>query len=383
MTDIVTPASFEEAAGLLAESARQRRSVRIRGAGTKLEWGLVTAEPDLELTSTGLSEMLEHNSGDLTAVLQTGVRLADAQEAFAREGQMLSLDPPLGPGDEDGATIGGVIATGDSGPLRHRYGSPRDLVLGMTVALSDGTIARSGGKVIKNVAGYDIAKLFSGAFGTLGMILAVSVRLHPRASEKATTLGTSEDPDVLGSAGIALARAPLQLDALDIAWRNGRGGILAACSAVAVEKRAQRIEAVMRDAGLEDVRSTDDDAQLWARQRAGQRAGERQSLARVAARPSQLPSVLRAVERFNGTLIGRLALGTSYIELDPGSFQDLRRELPPGATCVLCDAPRWLREQLDTWGAGDDGPELQLMRRIKQRFDPAGTCNPGVFVGGI
>jgi glycolate oxidase FAD binding subunit len=126
---------------------------------------------------TALTQIIEHNAGDLTATLEAGVPLAHAQQTFARAGQMLALDPPTGA--DGSATIGGIVATGDSGPLRHRYGAPRDLVVGMTFALGDGTIARSGGKVIKNVAGYDLAKLFAGSFGTLGMILSVSVRLHP------------------------------------------------------------------------------------------------------------------------------------------------------------------------------------------------------------
>ncbi len=223
MTEQLEPRTFEEAAGALAGAAAAHQSVRICGAGTKLGWGAVTPAPDLELRSTGLTQVLEHNAGDLTAILEAGVPLSRAQEAFAGAGQMLALDPALGLGGDRSATIGGVIAAGDSGPLRHRYGAPRDLVLGMTVALSDGTIARSGGKVIKNVAGYDLAKLFSGSFGTLGMILSVSVRLHPLPAGTATVLGATGDPAVLLGAARTMSRAPLELEALDVAWRAGRG----------------------------------------------------------------------------------------------------------------------------------------------------------------
>ncbi len=175
------PPTFEQAAAALAGASAEGRTVRIRGAGTKLGWGAPTAAADIELCTTGLNRIVEHNVGDLTAILEAGVPLADAQRTFAAAGQMLALDPPLGgqPRFPSGATIGGIVATGDSGPLRHRYGAPRDLIVGATVALSDGTVARSGGKVIKNVAGYDLAKLFAGSFGTLGVILSVSVRLHP------------------------------------------------------------------------------------------------------------------------------------------------------------------------------------------------------------
>src|SRR5690348_10480731 len=221
MSRQLRPATFEEAAAGLAAAAAEGQSVRIRGAGTKADWGAPSAEPDVELHTTGLDEIVEHNVGDLTAVLQAGVPLAQAQATFAGAGQMLSLDPPLGRGDVATATIGGVVATADSGPLRHRYGAARDLVVGMTVALSDGTIARSGGKVIKNVAGYDIAKLFSGAFGTLGAILEVSVRLHPLAPATSTALGASGDPEVLAKAARLLTTTPPDLETLDVVWQSG------------------------------------------------------------------------------------------------------------------------------------------------------------------
>jgi glycolate oxidase FAD binding subunit len=376
------PATFEEAASALAQAAEARHSVRIRGAGTKAGWGATTDEPDLELRTTSLNRIVEHNAGDLTAVLEAGVPVARAQEAFAGEGQMLALDPALGRGSDRYATVGGMIATGDCGPLRHRYGAPRDLVLGMTVALSDGTIARSGSKVIKNVAGYDIAKLFSGSFGTLGLILSVSVRLHPLPVDSATSLGASSDPAVLGAAAIALTRAPLELEALDVAWRAGRGGILARAAGAEAGRRATRVAAVMRDAGLEHVDTTSDDDTLWARQRAGQRAPNGRALVRVAARPSTLGAVLRATEQCSGTLVGRAALGTSYIELDPEALERLSAGLPRGARSVLLDAPAELRGSVDPWGGPAGGAE-ELMRRVKQRFDPARVCNPGVFVGGI
>jgi glycolate oxidase FAD binding subunit len=295
---------------------------------------------------------------------------------------MLALDPPLGRGPDRYATVGGMIATGDCGPLRHRYGGPRDLVLGMTVALSDGTIARSGSKVIKNVAGYDIAKLFCGSFGTLGLILSVSVRLHPLPRLGSSALGASSNPDRLRDAAIALARAPLELEALDVAWRAGRGGIIARVAGAEATRRAQRIASIMTEAGLEHVERPDEDDALWARQRAGQRAQNGRALVRVAAPASELADVLRLTESNGGTLVGRAALGSSYVELEPGAVTRFRAGLPRSAVSVVLDAPPELRGSLDAWGATDDAA-LELMRRIKQRFDPQRTCNPGLFVGGI
>jgi glycolate oxidase FAD binding subunit len=275
----LTPTTFGAALAALADAAAGPESVRILGAGTKQSWLQPAPDPQVEIHTTGLDEIVEHNAGDLTAVLEAGVPLARAQQRFAEAGQMLALDPFLGPGHA--ATIGGILASADSGPLRHRYGAARDLVVGMTVGLSDGTIAHAGGKVIKNVAGYDLAKLFCGSFGTLGLILSVNVRLHPLPAATATALGVSGDPDKLAAVARVLAAAPLELEALDLAWRGGRGGILAQCGGARAKPRAERIAGLMREAGLEGIELTSDDAELWARQRAGQRSADR-ALVRVA-----------------------------------------------------------------------------------------------------
>jgi glycolate oxidase FAD binding subunit len=377
----LAPVTFEEAAGALRGAAEDGRTLRVRGAGTKLGWGIPLPEPDIELRTTALGRIIEHNEGDLTAVLEAGVSLEAAQATFASAGQMLALDPPLGLHGELAATIGGVLATGDCGPLRHRYGAPRDLVLGVTVGLADGTLARSGGKVIKNVAGYDLAKLFAGSFGTLGAILSVSVRLHPRPEATATALGATGSAERLARAAQTLAAAPLELDALDLAWRGGRGGLLARCSGADPSRRARRTLELMRAAGLEQLDIVADDEALWERQRAGQRSSAR-ALVRIAARPSALAAVLQAADSCAGTAVGRAALGISYLELEPDAVARLQQSLPPGARYTVLDAPAELRAEIDPWGPVAPGA-LALMRRIKQRFDPGGTCSPGVFAGAI
>jgi glycolate oxidase FAD binding subunit len=376
----LTPAGPEAAAAALAGATAGGEAVRIVGAGTKSRWGGVRRAPDVELRTAKLDRILEHNEGDLTAVLEAGVPLARAQQQFASAGQMLASDPFLGAGHE--ATVGGVLATADCGPMRHRYGAPRDLVLGMTVALSDGTLARSGGKVIKNVAGYDLGKLFTGSFGTLGLIVSVSVRLHPLPVQTVTVLGDSGDAGTVATAALALAAAPLELEALDVAWRADRGGVLARCAGAAAPRRAERIAELMRQAGIEQVEITEQDAELWARQRAGQRSSAG-ALMRVAAPPSALAAVLEAVQASGATAVGRAAVGHLFVDLDPGALGTLLAHLPSGAVTVLLDAPDELRAAVDPWGEPGDIPALELMRRVKQRFDPACTCNPGVFVGGI
>jgi glycolate oxidase FAD binding subunit len=375
----VTPASFEEAAGTLREAAAAKTPIRILGGGTK-PWGHAGEPPGLAIDTAGLDRVLEHNAGDLTAILEAGVPLARAQQQFAAAGQMLALDPWLGPHHE--ATIGGIVATADTGPLRHRYGAPRDLILGMTVALSDGTIARSGGKVIKNVAGYDLGKLFCGSLGTLGMILSVSVRLHPLPAQTFTTLGIAPDAETLASAARVLSAAPLELEALDVAWRDGRGGILARCAGVQSEPRAERAAALMRDAGLGHIELSDDDAELWARQRAGQRSAER-ALLRVATRPSALADVVRAADACEATLVGRAAFGHFFIDVSAEQLERLSAQLPAETWSMLLDHPDSSRAGLDPWGRPPDARSLELMRQVKVRFDPAQVCNPGIFVGGI
>ncbi|HEY2666916.1 MAG TPA: FAD-binding oxidoreductase [Actinomycetota bacterium] len=394
------PASPEEAAELLRACADEGLRFRPRGGGTKLGWGRPAPDADVDVLTGNLDRVIEHNAGDLTAVLQAGVPLAAAQETFAAAGQMLALDPPLrGPDPAGGAaaTIGGIAATADSGPLRHRYGAARDLLLGITVALSDGTLARAGGRVIKNVAGYDLAKLYAGSFGTLGLIVEVVVRLHPRPPRTATLVGRTDDAAALGRAAAALAHAPAQLECLDAAWGQGRGELLARFGGAACEGRAASAAALMKGCGLDAGIVEGDDTGLWERQRSRQRSvsgpfggalGVPGAIVRVSGLPAELARVIRAAGRAGGTLAGRAGLGLSWIELPSvagaeelaGRIEEVRRDLAPWA-CTVLDAPDEVRERVDVWGPDRSG--LALMRRLKERFDPAGVCNPGRFVGGI
>ena len=371
------PATREELAQALKEAAGAGEPVRFTGGGTKRGWGATGPDSALELPTAGLDRILEHNAGDLTAVLEAGVPLARAQEAFAEEGQMLALDPPDG-----GATLGGIVASGDSGPLRGRYGGVRDLIVGMRVALSDGTLAKSGGKVIKNVAGYDLAKLFAGSLGTLGAIVEVSVRLHPLQPASATALGSAGDPDELGRALIAVSRAPLEHSGFDVCWADGAGSLLVRFAGAAPRPQAELAERLLRDAGLETEIEEEDD-ELWSGQRARQRGeGPEGAVLRVSALPTHLPALIRATEDAGGSLVGRAVLGLSWVWLPEPSaeqIESLRRILHP-SPCVVLDRPASL--DVDPWGPVDPAV-VALMRRVKEHFDPAGICSPGVFAGGL
>jgi glycolate oxidase FAD binding subunit len=306
------------------------------------------------------------------------VPIARAQEQFASVNQMLALDPP----DLGGATIGGLVATGDSGPLRHRYGAARDLVLGVAVALPDGTVARAGGKVIKNVAGYDLAKLFAGSFGTLGAIVEVAVRLHPMRPT-ASAGGQGDDPAAVANAAIALAHSQLEAQALDVAWRGGKGGVLARFAGAEAVPQAEAARRKLEEEGLETT-VMEDDAAAWEAQRTAQRGD---LVVRVSALQTRLEGVLREAERLGGGVVGRAALGICWVSLpvDAGAeaVRDLRAALSP-CSCVVLDAPDEVRGEVDPWGVGEAGDAaVELMRRTKARFDPNGVCSPGVFVGGI
>ena len=367
---------LEQLAARIREHGTAGQAVRPVGGGTKLGWGSPGPEGAADLETSGLNEILEHNVGDFTAVLGAGVRLADAQARFAAEGQMLALDPPLGEGD--GATVGGMIATGDSGPMRHRYGGVRDLVVGMTVILSDGTIAKSGGKVIKNVAGYDLAKLFAGSYGTLGLIASVSVRLHPLPVRSATAVATSEDPAALAGAAASLAALPLEADCLDVCWDGDRGHLLVRFGAAAAQDQAEAAAERMRGLGLADTRAEAEDDEIWNRERALQRSAEGIVL-KVSGRPTDLPAVIAAARAQRGTVVSRAALGLSWLALPADADAAAVREaLHPRPVVALDGAGR----VADAWPAPPPGT-LAVMARLKERFDPARIFRPGAYVGGL
>jgi glycolate oxidase FAD binding subunit len=355
------PATREELCSALAAAGEAGTPVRFRGGGTKLGWPPAAPPETIELSTAGLTQIVEHNAGDLTAVLEAGVPLAEAQALFAKAGQRLALDPPDG-----GATIGGVVASGDTGPLRGRYGGPRDLVVGMRVALSDGTLAKSGGKVIKNVAGYDIAKLFGGSFGTLGAIVEVSVRLHPIAPHTATVLGEAGDRDGLARGAAAIGQSPLEHHGIDVAWGGGGGRVLARFAGARPRPQAEAAERLMAAEGL-GTEIVEDDEPVWDEQRAAQRGP---LVVKVSSLPTRLPALLRAADELGGSVAGRAALGLSWIRFEEPSAEAVER-LRRDFIAVVQDRPA----DLDVDPIGPIDPATRaLMQRVKDRFDPAGVC---------
>ena len=350
MSELASPTSFAEVAAVLRVASAEGRAVRIIGAGTK---SAPTESPEpgdvLVVKTTGLTPPIEHDPVDDFAVIAAGLPLAQVHGELAAADRLLALDPPLSSGRHRQATIGGVIATADSGPISHRYGGAREQLTGIVVALPDGTIARAGGRGTRSVAGYDLVSLYTGSLGTLGVILAVSVRLHRLPEATATALGTATDAAQLLEAARRLHATIPELQALDIAWRGGRGGLLAQTAGPQPQGAAGRAARAMLVAGLSGVDVVDDDGGLWARQRAGQRSAEGVVI-KVAA-GGALPVLLRHADSCGATVIARAVRGTAYVEVEPEQLPALRAGLP-------AEAPS---------GAS------ALARAVKARFDPAGT----------
>jgi glycolate oxidase FAD binding subunit len=201
LPSVSEPASAEEAAAVFAEAAQAGSRVSIGREGG-----------DVVLSTAGLSRLVQHAQGDLTATVEAGLRLSTLQAELAGAGQRLSLDPPGDP------TLGALVATNAAGPLRHRYGAPRDLLLGVTVVLADGTVASSGGTVVKNVAGYDLGKLLCGSRGRLGLLVRLSVRLHPVPAASRTVVVDVGRPEEAARLWQALQRSTLVPSAVDVLW---------------------------------------------------------------------------------------------------------------------------------------------------------------------
>ena len=274
---------------------------------------------------------------------------------------MLALDPPDG-----GATIGGVVATADSGPLRHRYGAARDLLLGMTVALADGSVARSGGTVIKNVAGYDLAKLFAGSLGTLGVITEVVVRLHPLPVESATVVARGDDPAALGRVAARWFAEPLELEALDVSWSAGSGALLARVGGVAAASPRGADRRARGRARRPRFTAT--------RTSSGPRSAQAQRGDGRAARPGASVRAAGRARRGRATSAPRW----SAARASTGSSPRSAFEFPfPGV--LAGRARRAARRPVGRRRRA----LIALSRRVKERFDPAGVCAPGIFVGGI
>jgi len=384
-TAVVAPGTVDDVVELFREAASSGLCVVPRGGGTKLGWGNPPRSLDLLLDVRRLDRVLEYNPGDLVVRAQAGLPLAALQEQLAGQGQVLALDPP-----EPGATLGGVVAANASGPRRLRYGTVRDLIIGVTVVLADGTLAHAGGKVVKNVAGYDMGKLFTGSLGTLGVLVEVIFRLHPLAPVTRSVELPYDGADAAGELVQSILHSALVPSALELVRpRDGDGHLMVLFEGVEPAVAAQ----------VESTRRLH--AGATARDGVPPGFAERPFGAggiglKISAEPAALPAVLDAldtVEHEHGLAAGISAhAGTGVLwagwprPAEPATVAAAVEQMRAAmarydGSVVVVAAPPEVKAHVDVWGPVGDA--LPLMRRVKERFDPEGRLSPGRFVGGI
>jgi glycolate oxidase FAD binding subunit len=377
--EVVEPASAEEFAAVLAAASNARSSVVIRGGGTKMGWGRKPASVDVVLSTKALNAVVAHEHADLTATVQAGARLDEVNGILARHGQWLPIESAF-----DEATIGGAVATNDSGPLRHRYGTPRDLLIGIRLALPDGRLIKAGGNVVKNVAGYDIGRLMSGSHGTLAAIVSATFKLSPIPAATETLVATFDRADTLVAAVSALTSSQLEPAAIEIHSGPYRLLLKFESTPTALDTYVRRARALMEPADWQVV-SSQSEVDLW---REHIRAPWRSlgMVVRFAWLPASLPAVLAFVEELRNTvgdveMIGRAALGSGVLRIDADArmqrnvVERVRSRSDVFRHVVVLRAEPQVKQDLDVWGPlGDAG---SLGASVKHALDPHGILNAG------
>jgi glycolate oxidase FAD binding subunit len=379
--------SAAEAAAVMRVAAAHDLAVVVRGGGSRLDWGMPVSRCDMVIDTSLMSSVVEHAAGDLVARVQAGARMADVAAVLAQAGQEIALDVP---GD---ASIGGIVGSGLAGPRRLRYGTPRDLLIGITIVRADGTVAKSGGKVVKNVAGYDLGKLFAGSAGTLGLITDVTFRLHPLPAARAFVTAEYVAVSVACGAVAAAANSPLNSSAVELTRAEPGGpvrvGVLLEGSVDGIQARSMRMADLLGQAEV----SVEPPA-WWP---GAPRAGSGQTLIRVSFWVSALGRVLDAIEAaaakagVSPATEGSAGAGILYLRVDAPSaavaeFVGALRGALAGERggVVVLAAPAAVRDELaGRGGMSGPVPGLALMRAVKDQFDPGHRMAPGRFPEGI
>ena len=399
---VASPGSTEEASALLRAAAGYGLTVVPRGAGTGLSWGAPPSACDLVVDMRRMDQVIEHAAGDLVARVQAGATMGYLASVLASAGQQLALDAPAD------ATVGGVVATGTAGPRRFRYGAPRDLLIGITVVRADGVIAHSGGKVVKNVAGYDLGKLFSGSQGTLGLITEVTFRLHPRPAAEAWVTGDFAPSDLTGAAAAAAAAAGSALvpSAVELLWADSpdvlRVGVLLEGTPSGVNARAKQMAELIAAAGETPVVGLSETPFRWWEPIPEPAALG--TVVRVTFWVSQLASVLEALAGAGASagvrpaVSGSAGAGVLYACLDPAAVDDTAarfvsalRDRMSGVFAAAADGSGLIRGGVTVLAApaaviaaaGPDRPVpgAGLMQAVKDQFDPGHRMFPGRLGG--
>lgn len=375
---VVEPADEAEVSAVMREASRQRLAVVVRGGGTTLAWGTPPRRCELLLSTCRLDRLVELQPGDLICVAGAGMTLAALQAHLGRaqgHRQRLMLDPPVPP---EVATLGGIVATGCSGPLRTRYGTVRDLLIGVRFVLADGTRGHAGGKVVKNVAGYDIGKLLTGSLGTLAVITQVALRLHPVAPDSRVVLLDDSSPEALAARVQGLARLPVTPSCVDVVWPDRTCAVRVDSSAEGAERQVQIITARVGGRILGEGEAAALNTSLAERpwMRDGVVAG-------IAAPRSRLAELIRLGGRHADEVVvrGLIGVAEARLDADPAPITALRDGVEQlGGHLVLHRSPLPLRDLV--WPAAA-GAAVELMRSVKHALDPQGVLAPGRHLGGI
>jgi glycolate oxidase FAD binding subunit len=399
---ILEPATEQQLAAALRLANESNLAVIPRGGATKLAWGNPPSRADLILSTARLNRILEHAWADLTVTVEAGCTIQTLQQTLAQHGQRLALDP-LWP---EKATVGGILSTNDSGALRLRFGSLRDLIIGVTIALPDGTLASSGGKVVKNVAGYDLPKLVAGALGTLGVITRAVFRLHPLPHHaRSFTISTANAGQtqqlVLAIQDSKLAHTALQShfsgDApptSDILFEGTEAGLDAQaihlsrlCLSAKISVTQGNVAQGASPEAPSSPNAWNSRQHLWSYSDPATTA-----IAKISILPADLARTIELFRRaadshclrwkslIYATGLGCLRLEGSADNLH-GALTSLRANLEKmGGSFVLLHRPAAL-SAFDAWGS--PGDSLPLMRAVKHQLDPANILNPGRFLAGI
>ncbi len=390
---VYEPATPEEAAQCVSEAARAGRALVFVGGGTDLEAGAAPERLGAVVRTGGLFRVREHAPADQIVVVEAGCTLASLQAALAAARQRLALDPPL----PERATIGGIVAANAFGPRRARFGSVRDLLIGASFVRADGVPARSGSKVVKNVAGFDLPKLLAGSMGTLGLITTATFRLHPVPEEEKTMLLPGRSASGVRALVAELRRAQLEPTSVVAAWRGGERFDVAVRFegfAAGLAEQRDRLEKLERSESAPcETLSGEEASDFWRRHdelRSGPSVRARLS-ARITDFETIATRVLPALAASfaESGFLAYPTLGLSFFSGRPGepaaAAEALRAARSAveavGGSLTLGAATGEIRDRVDVWGTPPPG--LPLMRSVKQRLDPERILAPGRFVGGI
>ena len=380
---IVTPHTVDQLSAVVSKLHHDRIAMVPMGSGSKLDWGAPVSQPAVFISTECLNQVVDHAIGDLTVTAQAGIKFEALQSILRQSGQFLAIDPSCPSG-----TMGGIVATGDSGALRHRYNSVRDMVLGIEFVRSDGKIVKAGGRVVKNVAGYDLMKLLTGSYGTLGILTQVTVRLYPN-QEASQTILLAGDPEILQRAIQRILNSGLTPSAMDllsfgtmVALDLGSSmGLLIQFQGLteSVQEQCDRVLELGKSLNL-NVEIQAIDQLLWNQVSHSMMQGE--VVCKWAVRSNQTVSTLLQVQAMVPDAIARFhvsgGLGQLQLKADVTSavVKKIRSicELNGGFVSILI-APSTLKSQLDIWGFRGNGGSW--MRSIQQQFDPLHILSPG------